>query len=90
MFLVLFVCLVCQREMYSYLSLSQTIKAVMDSEHGVTLDDAHPDCCTDGGVHTSTGSTDVHDGHIDVALISQIKTEKKEMTKWLDNGKKKV
>lgn len=55
-------------EIYSYLSLSQTVKAVMDSQHGVTLDDAHPDCCTDRSVHTSTGSSDVHDGHIDVTL----------------------
>lgn len=55
----------------TYLTLSQTVKAVMDSQHGVTLDNAHPDCSADGSIHTSTGSTDVHDGHIDVALINK-------------------
>lgn len=65
-----------KREMYTYLSFGQTIKAVMDSQHGVTLDDAHPDCRTDGSVHTSAGSTDVHDCHIDVALVSTSKTVK--------------
>ena len=43
----------------------------MDGQHVVTLDDAHPDRCTDGSIHTSAGSTDVHDGHIDVALVSK-------------------
>lgn len=57
--------------MLLYLSLSQAIKAVMDGQHVVTLDDAHPDCCTDGSIHTSAGSTDVHDGYVDVALVSQ-------------------
>lgn len=57
----------------TYLSLSETIKAIMDSQHVVTLNDAHPDCSTNGSVHTSTGSTDVHDGHIDVALVSKKK-----------------
>ena len=57
--------------MFPYLSLSQAIKAVMDGQHGVTLDDAHPDCCTDSSIHTSAGSTDVHDGNVDVALVSQ-------------------
>lgn len=55
----------------TYLSLSQTVKAVVDSQHGVTLDNAHPDCSTDGSIHPSTGSTDVHDGHVDVALVSK-------------------
>lgn len=55
----------------TYLTLSQTVKAIMDSQHGVTLDNAHPDCSADGSIHTSTGSTDVHDGHIDVALINK-------------------
>lgn len=40
----------------------------MDCQHGVTLDDAHPHRCTHGRVHTSTGSADVHNGHIDVTL----------------------
>lgn len=55
-------------KMYSYLSLSQTVKAVMNSQHGMTLDDAHPDCCTDRSVHTSTGSSNIHDSHIDITL----------------------
>lgn len=55
----------------TYLSLCQTIKAIMDSQHGVTLDDAHPDRSTDGSIHTSAGSTDVHDGHVDVALVRE-------------------
>ncbi len=56
--------------MDTHLSVSQTIKTIMDSKHVVTLDDAHPDCCTDCSVHASAGSTDVHDGYVDVALLS--------------------
>ena len=55
-------------EMIGYLSVSQTIKAVVDGQHAVTLDDAYPDCCTHRRVHSSTGSSNVHYGHVDVAL----------------------
>lgn len=58
----------------TYLTLSQTVKAIMDSQHGVTLDNAHPDCRSDGSIHASTGSANVHDGHIDVALINERET----------------
>ncbi len=30
--------------MHAYLPVSQTVKAVVDGQHVVTLDDAHPDC----------------------------------------------
>lgn len=66
-----FVVLMYNKTKPTYLTLSQTIKAIMDSQHGVTLDNAHPDCSADGSIHTSTGSTDVHDGHIDVALMNK-------------------
>lgn len=52
----------------SYLSMSQTIKTIMDSKHGVALDDAHLHCCTDRSIHASTRSPDIHNGHVDVAL----------------------
>lgn len=54
-----------------YLSLSQTVKAIMNTQHGVTLDEAHPNCCTDSSIHTSTGSSNVHDSHIDVTLAER-------------------
>lgn len=40
----------------------------MDGHHGVTLDDSHSDRGTDRSIHTSTGSANVQDGHIDVTL----------------------
>lgn len=57
--------------MNSYLSMSQTIKTIMDTKHGVTLDDAHLHCCPDCSIHAGAGSSDVHNGHIDVALPYQ-------------------
>lgn len=62
-----------------YLSLSQTVKAVMNTQHGMTLDEAHPNCCTDSSVHTSTGSSDVHNSHIDVTLA--VRDREKEVVK---------
>lgn len=55
----------------THLSLRQPIKSVVDRQHVVTLDDAHPHSRADSSVHTSTGSTDVHDGHVDVALVGK-------------------
>lgn len=57
--------------MCSYLSVSQAVKAVVNSQHVVALDDAHPDSCTDGCIHPGTGRADIQDGHIDVALAKQ-------------------
>lgn len=51
-----------------YLSMGEAVKAVVDGQHVVTLDDAHPDSCTHGCIHPSTGSADIYDGHIDVTL----------------------
>lgn len=53
----------------SHLSLSQAVEAVVDGQHVVTLDDAYPDGGADGGIHPSAGGADVHDGHVDVALV---------------------
>lgn len=60
-----------REENATHLPLRQPIKAVMDRQHIVTLDDAHSHSRADGGVHTSTGSTDVHDGYVDVALVGK-------------------
>lgn len=60
-----------REENATHLSLRQPIKAVVDRQHVVTLDDAHPHSRADGGVHASTGSTDVHYGYIDVALVGK-------------------
>lgn len=53
----------------NHLSFSQSIKAVINSQHAVTLDDAHPDGGADSGVHPGAGGADVHNGHVDVALV---------------------
>lgn len=63
-------------EVNTYLSVSQTIESVMHSQHGVALDDSHPDSWADRSVHPSARSADVHDGHIDVALVSERGTKK--------------
>lgn len=54
-----------------HLSVSQTVEAVVDRQHVVTLDESHPHGRADGSVHTSTGGADVHDGYIDVALVAR-------------------
>lgn len=54
-----------------HLSMSQTVEAVVDCQHVVTLDESHPHGRADGGVHTSTGGADIHDGYIDVALVAR-------------------
>lgn len=56
----------------NHLSLSQAVKAIVNGQHVVTLDDAHPDGGTDSSVHPSAGGTDVHDGHVDVALVQRL------------------
>lgn len=56
----------------NHLSLSQAVEAVVNGQHAVTLDDAHPDGGADGGVHPSAGGADVHDGHVDVALVQRV------------------
>lgn len=56
----------------SHLSLSQAIEAVVNRQHVVTLDDAHPDGSADSSVHPSAGGADVHDGHVDVALVQRL------------------
>lgn len=55
-----------------HLSLSQAVEAVVNGQHVVTLDDAHPDGGADSSVHPSAGGADVHDGHIDVALVQRL------------------
>lgn len=55
----------------NHLSLSQAVEAVVNSQHVVTLDDAHPDGGADSSVHPSAGGADVHDGHVDVALVQR-------------------
>lgn len=55
----------------NHLSFSQAIKAVINGQHVVTLDDAHPDGRADRGVHPGAGGTDVHNGHVDVALVQK-------------------
>lgn len=59
------------QETAAHLSMSQTVEAVMDRQHVVTLDESHPHGRADGSVHTSTGGANVHDGHIDVALVAR-------------------
>lgn len=56
----------------NHLSLGQAIEAVVNRQHVVTLDDAHPDGGADGSVHPSAGGADVHDGHVDVALVQRL------------------
>lgn len=55
----------------NHLSFSQAIEAVINGQHAVTLDDANPDGSADSGVHPSAGSANVHDGHVDVALVQR-------------------
>lgn len=43
----------------------------MNSEHVVTLDDAHPDSGTDSSVHAGARGADVQDGNVDVALVQR-------------------
>lgn len=56
----------------NHLSLSQAVEAVLNGQHVVTLDDAHPDGGADSSVHPSAGGADVHDGHVDVALVQRL------------------
>lgn len=56
----------------NHLSLSQAVEAVVNSQHAVTLDDAHPDGGADSCVHPSAGGADVYDGHADVALVKRL------------------
>ena len=54
--------------MCTYISVSETLKPVMNGQHIVSLNDSNPHCRTHGSIHTSTGGTDVNYGHINVAL----------------------
>lgn len=56
----------------NHLPLSQAVEAVVNGQHVVTLDDAHPHGGSDGSVHPSAGGADVHDGHVDVALVRRL------------------
>lgn len=53
----------------NHLSFSQAVETVMNSEHVVALDDAHPDSGTDSGIHAGARGADVQDGNVDVALV---------------------
>lgn len=55
-----------------HLSLSQAVEAIVNGQHVVTLDDANPDGGADSSVHPSAGGADVHDGHVDVALVQRL------------------
>lgn len=54
----------------AHLSMCKPIKAVMDRQHIVTLDESHPHSGSNGSIHTSTGGANVHDGYINVALVA--------------------
>lgn len=46
----------------------------MHSQHIVALDDSHPDSRTNRSVHAGTGSAHIHDGHVNVALLTKRET----------------
>lgn len=55
----------------NHLSFSQAIEAVINGQHAVTLDDAYPDGGADSSIHPGAGSANVHDGHVNVALVQR-------------------
>ncbi len=55
----------------AYLFLSQTFKAIMNSQHVVPLDDADPDSWAHSCVHASAGGTHIQNSHINVTLMKK-------------------
>lgn len=68
----------------THLSFGEPLKPIADSEHLVTLRDAHPDRRSDRGVHTGRRGADVQDRHIEVALTMRGKTFK------VNTGERKI
>ena len=53
---------------HSYLSLVESLEAVVDGEHFVTFGDSHSDGSAHGGVHPCSRSADVQHRHVKGAL----------------------
>ena len=52
----------------TYVSVRESVEAVVHRQHGVSLNHADPDGRAHRRVHAGAWRTDVHHGHVDVAL----------------------
>lgn len=55
----------------THVSVRKSVEAVVHRQHVVSLNEAHPDGRAHRRVHTGARRTDVHNGHVDVALGSE-------------------
>lgn len=53
---------------YDYLSLVESLEAIVDSEHLVSLRDAHPDGRADSSVHARCGGSHIQHSNVEVTL----------------------